>query len=70
MGDERGMGYILGLNHEAPYHLVVTRRKLLTKLWAKREYILANRNQEALRREVVDDVSLTKRLVLYMFVWG
>ena len=53
------MGYLLGLKDETPYHLVVITRKLLTKLWARREYILANRNEGAVRREAVEDVNVT-----------
>ena len=63
-GADRGMGYLLGLKDGTPYHLVVFTRKLLTRLWARREYILANRNEGAVRREAVDDVNLTQRLVL------
>ena len=36
-GDDNGMGYLLGLKDETPYHLVVISRKLITKLWARRE---------------------------------
>ena len=58
-GDDRGMGYLLGLKDEAPYHLVIITRRLLTKLWARREYSLTNRNEGAVRRETVQDVNLT-----------
>ena len=43
--DYIGMGHLLSLNGETPYQLVVITRKLLTKLWARREYILVNRNE-------------------------
>ena len=52
------MGYLLGLKEEDPYHLVVVTRKLLTKLWASREYISASRNEGAVRRKAVEDLNL------------
>ena len=58
-GDDRGMSYLLGLNDETPCHLVVITKRLLTKLWARREYILANRNVGAIRVEPVEVVSIT-----------
>ena len=57
--EDRGMGYLLDLKDKTPYHLVVFTRKLLTKLWARREYILTIRNEGAVRREAVEDVNLT-----------
>ena len=45
---------LLGLNNETPCHLVVISRKLLTKFWARMEYILATRNEEILREKHVE----------------
>ena len=56
--DDTGMGYFLGLKDETPYHLVALTRKSLTTLWARREYILANRNDGAVRRETVEDINI------------
>ena len=53
------MGYLLGLNDEMPYHLVLITRKLITKVWTRREYILANMNDRSLRKEAIEDVNLT-----------
>ena len=58
-GDDSGMGYILDPKDETPYHLVLINKKLLTKLWARRECILTDRNEGAVRREAVEDVNLT-----------
>ena len=43
------MGYLLGLNDDTPYNLVIVSRKLLTKLWARREYFIANGKDGVLR---------------------
>ena len=58
-GDDRGIGYLLGLKDESPYHLVIITRKLLTKSWVRSEYILDNRNEGAVKKEADEDVNLT-----------